>query len=261
MLQIPILLILLGILIVTVGVLTILDGYAKRVRLKPALPLPGHSEGLSPDAAVLLRAIEDIYRHLGPSVPDCVACTDAAYEHNFALNTAKLQMAKFGSKAFYEDDGPPSNPECYEEPVGRQKVTLLRAAPRDPVLTGYLLDYAVAVAERHDIRPWPELGTGYWRLYLEGAPVAYVGDFTVKNLREVRGLEHYCPSQNVVLCCEIAYRERIGIIFDVVKKEWQARVCAVGEGVPTIYAGETPSIAAMRCHVATQALLMLGYPD
>jgi hypothetical protein len=83
-------------------------------RLLSAPKKPAPTEALSPDAVILLAAIENIYLHLAPSVPDSVECPGAAYEWRVALNTAKLAMAKFGSEAFYEGDGPPPSPESFE---------------------------------------------------------------------------------------------------------------------------------------------------
>lgn len=119
-------------------------------------------------------------------------------------------------------------------------------------LPDHLLDYAVAAAEGFEIRHWPELGEQYWRLYLQGAPIAYVGVFNIKNLRAVRGVEHYSPSRNPLYSTEIITRERIGTHFDVESRQWVARECG-NAAQPWGVAGPTPSIAALRCYVAARA--------
>jgi hypothetical protein len=121
-------------------------------------------------------------------------------------------------------------------------------------LTDGGLDHAVAQAEGHDVRPWPEMGEGYWRLYLDDdVPVAYLGTFRMANMRKLRGLEHYCPSVSPVLAAEIIDRERISTVFDPATQAWVALpLVLAGETAPR-YTGATPRQAAMRCHVATTA--------
>jgi hypothetical protein len=80
---------------------------------RAASAAPLKSQGLSPEAALLLTGIEHIYRYLGPAVPPCVEDTEAAYEWRHALNTAKHLMGDFKSDAFYEEDSPPENAESF----------------------------------------------------------------------------------------------------------------------------------------------------
>lgn len=117
----------------------------------------------------------------------------------------------------------------------------------------YLLDYIVALEEGFEARPWPEAGEHYWQLYLDSCPVAYIGSFDIRNLVRVQGLEHYSPSRNPVYSTEIIIRERIGTRFDVLSRQWVASECAAVRGLPMSAAGPTPSIAALRCYVATRA--------
>jgi hypothetical protein len=129
-------------------------------------------------------------------------------------------------------------------------------ATNGPELNAPFLDYAVALAEGYDVRPWPELGESYWRLYLDGEPAAYIGAFRPRNLSKVRGLEHYCPSLNPVLCAEIVDREHVGTHYDIEKQTWLAWKCDAQGAVVAVCTGDTPRVAAMRCHVVKHAVIL-----
>ena len=119
-------------------------------------------------------------------------------------------------------------------------------------LPDHLLDYAVARAEGFELRHWPELGAQYWKLYLDGEPIAYIGVFGLQNLRAAKGFEHYSPSRNPTYSSEIITRERIGTHFDEVGRQWVGSECGP-TGRLFFQTGSTPGIAALRCYVAKRA--------
>lgn len=122
----------------------------------------------------------------------------------------------------------------------------------------FLLDYVVAVEEGFDVQAWPEAGHNYWRLYLDNVAVAYIGKFDIRDLVRVQGVAHYSPSGNPAYSSEIITRERIGTRFDVLARHWVASECASVRGLPVTATGPTPSIAALRCYVATRAQRKTG---